>query len=313
MGDLQAFLLSWSFEPTIIVGVVLAGWLYARGWRRLRQRGQGGNYLKPWRAWCYYGGLATVVIALMSPIATFDSVFFFMHMTEHVLLIMIAAPLIWLGAPMVPTLWGFNADARKRIGKVFHERHPMNRFFTFLTRPGVALAIYFLVLFGWHFPPLYDAAQGSNLIHELEHAMFMAAALIFWWPVIHPSGARRRLSYGAGILYIFPAKIAGFILGAGLTLSSEPFYQTFIDSPSIWGLDPLGDQQLGGLIMWVAGGLLYIIPLLALVLMMMREDEGDLWIPEAVRTGRADAGPMDVATPRPAGNPATGHRTAGPA
>ncbi|MGK7311502.1 MAG: cytochrome c oxidase assembly protein [Candidatus Longimicrobiales bacterium M2_2A_002] len=287
MGDLQAFLLSWTFEPTIFFGVLIAGWLYARGWRRLRQRGQGGKYLKRWRAWCYYGGLLTVVIALMSPIATFDSVFFFMHMTEHVLLIMIAAPLIWLGAPMVPTLWGFNAPARKRIGKIFHESHPVNRFFTFLTRPGVALAIYVLVLFGWHFPPLYDAAQGSTVVHELEHFMFIAAALIFWWPVIHPSGTKRRLSYGAGILFIFPAKIAGFVLGAALTLSSEPFYQTFLDSPSIWGLSPLGDQQLGGLIMWVAGGLLYIIPLLALVIMMMREDEGDVWIPEAVRTGES--------------------------
>ena len=296
MTDLQAFLLSWSFEPTIVIGVLVAGGLYARGWRRLRRRGQGGKFLKPWRAWCYAGGLATVVIALMSPIATFDSVFFFMHMTEHVLLIMIAAPLIWLGAPMVPTLWGFNRTARIRIGKIFHESHPVHRFFTYLTQPGVALAIYVLVLFGWHFPPLYDAAQGSTLIHELEHAMFMGAALIYWWPVIHPSGARRRLGYGAGILYIFPAKIAGFVLGAGLTLSAEPYYQTFLDSPSIWGLDPLGDQQLGGLIMWVVGGLLYIIPLLALVIMMMREDEGDLWIPESVRTGRsAQAGPR--ATP----------------
>ncbi len=287
MGDLQAFLLSWSFEPTIIVGVVLAAGLYARGWHRLRRRGRGGKILKPWQAWCFGGGLLTVVIALMSPIATFDSVFFFMHMTEHVLLIMIAAPLIWLGAPMVPTLWAFGPDARQRLGQLFHEDHPVHRLFHFLTRAGVALAIYVLVLFVWHFPPLYDAAQGSTLIHELEHAMFFGAALLFWWPVIHPSGGQRRLSYGAGILYIFPAKIAGFVLGAGLTLSSEPYYQTFLASPSIWGLDPLGDQQLGGLIMWVAGGLLYIIPLLILVIMMMREDEGDVWVPETVRAGES--------------------------
>ncbi len=304
MSDTQALLLSWEFEPTIIIGVVLAGWLYARGWRRLRRRGQGGKYLKAWRAWCYYGGLATIVIALMSPIATFDSVFFFAHMTEHILLIMFAAPLIWLGAPMVPTLWGFNPRARRRIGRIFHESHPVNRVFTFLTRAGVALGLYVLVLWVWHIPALYDAAQGSTFMHEMEHALFLGTSLLFWWPVIHPSGTKRRLGYGASILYIFPAKIAGFVLGAALTLSAEPYYRTFLNSPSIWGLTPLGDQQLGGLIMWVAGGLLYIIPLLVLVLMMMREDEGDLWIPEAVRVGRdAGAGPGRLGEPaaEPAG------------
>lgn len=304
VGELRAFLLSWSFEPTILIGVAVAAGLYVRGWRRLRRRGQGGKILKPWRAWCFAGGLLTVVVALTSPIATFDSVFFFMHMTEHVLLIMIAAPLIWLGAPMIPTLWGFNGPARKRIGRIFHEDHTVHRFFHFLTRPDVALTIYVLVLFGWHYPPLYDAAQGSTFIHEVEHAMFFGAALLYWWPVIHPSGTKRRISYGAAILYIFPAKIAGFVLGAGLTLSAEPYYRTFLDSPSLWGLDPLGDQQLGGLIMWVVGGLLYIIPLLALVIMMMREDEGDLWVPEAVRTGRsAQAAPTAPAARSTASRP----------
>jgi putative membrane protein len=283
MGDLQAFLLSWSFEPTVIVGLLVAAGLYVRGWRRLRSRGRGGRILKRWRAWCFGAGLTTVAIALLSPIGTFDSLFFFMHMTQHVLLIMVAAPLIWLGAPMVPTIWAFDRGTRLRLGQLFHASNPIHRLFHFLTRAGVALALYVLVLFVWHFPPLYDAAQGRNWIHDLEHFMFFGSALLFWWPVIHPSGGRRRLGYGAGILYIFPAKIAGFVLGAALTLSSEPFYTTFLNSPSLWGLSPLGDQQLGGLIMWVAGGLLYIVPLLILVLMMMREDEGDVWVPEAIR------------------------------
>lgn len=300
MGDLQAFLLSWSFEPAVLIGVALAAGLYARGWWRLRGRGRGGRILQRWRAWCFAGGLLAVLLALVSPIATFDSVFFFMHMTEHVLLIMIAAPLIWLGAPMVPTLWAFNRESRHRLGELFHEDHPVHKVFHFLTRAGVALAIYILVLFVWHFPPLYDAAQGSTWVHELEHFMFFGSALLFWWPVIHPSGGKRRLGYGAAILYIFPAKIGGLVLGAGLTLTSQPFYETFRHSPSIWGLDALGDQQLGGLIMWVAGGLLYIIPLLVLVIMMMREDEGDVWIPEAVRAGEAQAPGRTGRSPGPA-------------
>ena len=287
MGELSAFLLSWSWEPTIVIGLLVAAGLYARGWYRLRRRGRGGRILKPWRAWCYAAGLATVVLALLSPIGTYDSIFFFMHMIQHVLLIMVAAPLIWLGAPLLPTIWAFPRRGRRRIGRLFQQRNPVHRVFHFLTQPGLALALFVLVLFIWHYPALYDAAQGRTLIHDLEHALFFGTALLFWWPVIHPSGGRRRLSYGAGILYIFPAKIAGFVLGAGLTLSSEPFYQTYAALPRIWGMSALDDQQLGGLIMWVFGGLLFIIPLLALVLMMMRDDEGDLWVPEAIRAREA--------------------------
>lgn len=283
MFDLRSFLLSWSLEPTVLVGVALAAGLYARGWRRLRARGRGGRILKPWRAWCYAGGLLTVLIALVSPIGTFTSLFFFMHMIQHVLLIMIAAPLIWLGAPMLPTIWAFDRGTRRGIGTLFRQGNPVHRLFHFLTQAGVALPLFILVLALWHYPPLYDAAQGRTVVHDLEHALFFGTALLFWWPVIHPTGGRRRLGYGPAILYIFPAKLAGFALGAFLTLTPEAYYRTYIEAPRLWGFTALGDQQMGGLIMWVVGGLLFIIPLLALVLMMMREDEGDVWVPEVVR------------------------------
>lgn len=289
MGDLNTFLLSWSLEPTVLIGVAVAAFLYIRGWRRLRARGRGGRILKPWRAWCYAAGLLTVLIALVSPIATFTSLFFFMHMIQHLLLIMIAAPLIWLGAPMLPAMWSFPRRTRRRIGRLFRDSHPVHGVFHFLTRPGVALTLFILVLTGWHYPALYDAAQGRSIIHDLEHALFFGTALLFWWPVIHPTGGRRRLPYGAGILYLFPAKLAGFVLGAGLTLTDTAFYRTYVEAPRLWGISALGDQQLGGLIMWVVGGLLYIVPLLALVLMMMREDEGHVWIPEVVRAREAAA------------------------
>lgn len=285
MSDLNSFLLSWSFEPTVVVGLLVLGTLYARGWRRLRSRGRGGRVLKRWRAWCYVGGLLTIAIALLSPIATFTSLFFSMHMIQHLLLIMIAAPLIWLGAPMLPTMWAFDRGTRRQIGRLFRDRNPVHRVLHFLTTPGIALTLFILVLAAWHHPTLYDAAQGRSVIHDLEHALFFGTALLFWWPVIHPIGGRRRLSYGAGILYLFPAKLAGFVLGAALTLTGEAYYQTYIQAPRLWGLSALDDQQLGGLIMWVVGGMLFIAPLLVLVIMMMREDEGDVWVPEVVRAG----------------------------
>lgn len=287
MGDLNAFLVSWTFEPTIVIGLALAIGLYARGWRRLRGRGRGGRILKPWRAWCYAGGLGTVLIALLSPIGTFTPLFFHMHMIQHVLLVMIAAPLLWLGAPMLPVMWAFSRDNRRRLGRLFREGHPAHRLFHFLTQASVALPLFIVVLVVWHHPALYDAAQGRTLIHDLEHLLFFGTALLFWWPVIHPSGGRRRLGYGAAILYLFPAKLAGFALGAFLSLTPRAFYRTYIDAPRLWGLSALADQQIGGLIMWVVSGLLFIVPVLVLVLMMMQEDEGDIWVPEVVRAREA--------------------------
>jgi cytochrome c oxidase assembly factor CtaG len=294
MGDLKAFLLSWSFELEVVMGLVLAAGLYARGWRRLRRRGRGGRALRPWRAWCFGGGLLAVAIALLSPIATFDSLFMFMHMIQHLLLVMIAAPLIWLGAPLLPMLWAFDRKTRRWLGRFMHPSSRVHAVFHFLTRPSIALPILVLTIIAWHYPPFYDAAQGRTLIHDLEHATFFAAALLFYWPLIQPTGGKRRLSYGAGILYLFPAKITGFVIGASLSMAQTPWYQTYINAPRVWGLSALSDQQLAGLIMWIFGGLLYIVPLLILVVMMIREDEGDVWIPEEVRAQQASAAAGDI-------------------
>ncbi len=284
--ELRAFLLSWDWDPVVLIGVVLAGALYARGWRRLRKRGQGGRWLTWWRVWSFYLGLGTVVLALLSPIGTYDALFFSMHMAQHLLLIMVAVPLIWLGAPLVPMLWAFPRRSRRTVGRIFHPGNPVHRFFTKLTAAPVALTLYILTLAAWHVPVLYDAAQGRTLVHDLEHATFIVTAMLFWWPVIHPSGARRRLGYGAAILYLFPAKLAGFVIGAALTLTNEPVYQTYIQGPRLWGLSALDDQQLGGLLMWVWGGLIFIVPILFLVVAWMQEEEGDLWVPEAARLQR---------------------------
>jgi putative membrane protein len=287
MGDLNAFLLSWQFEVEVIIGLALSAGLYARGWRRLRRRGRGGRILRPWRAWCFGAGLTAIALALLSPIGTFGSLLMSMHMIQHLLLVMIAAPLVLLGAPMLPMLWALPRRARRRVGRLMHTSHPVHRLFAFLTRPSIALPIFTLVILVWHYPPLYDAAQGRSLTHDLEHFSFLAAALLFYWPLIHPTGTPRRMSYGAGILYLFPAKITGFVIGATLSMAQTPWYQTYINAPRLWGLSALDDQQLAGLIMWIFGGLLYIFPLLLLVVKMIHEDEGDVWVPEVIREREA--------------------------
>jgi cytochrome c oxidase assembly factor CtaG len=270
---LTAFLQSWSWEPSVLVGLALAAGLYALGWRRLRRKCGRGAGPAPWRAWCYGGGLATIALALLSPIAVYGSLFFFMHMIQHLLLLMLAAPLLWLGAPLVPVLWGLPRGLRRELGRVFVPGHPLQRVGHALTHPPVAAVLYVGTIAFWHVPAFYDAAQGRTAIHDLEHAMFLGTALLYWWPIVHPSGGRRRLGYGLAIPYLLPPFLEGILIGAPLTFAGRPVYDTYRRVPRVWDLSVVGDQQLGGLIMWVPGGMMYLVPLVALLVLLLNQEE----------------------------------------
>lgn len=280
--ELSAFLASWSWEPTILAGLALSAGLYAVGWRRLRSRGKGRAVPAVWRVLCYFAALLSLGVALLSPIATFSALLFFLHMAQHLLLIMVAAPLLWLGAPLLPLLWGLPRGARRAIGLLFASGSPLQRLARFLTRPVMAAALYLVTVTAWHVPILYDAAQGRTLTHDLQHLMFLGTALLYWWPVIQPTG-RRRLSYGAAVLYLFPAMAEGNLVGALITFADQPLYEKYRLAPHIWGLSAIQDQQIGGLLMWVVGGLLYLIPVFTLVGLPLRgEDEEVLAEPEVL-------------------------------
>ncbi len=285
--QLVDILTSWSFEPQIVVGIVIAAVLYAVGWWKLRRRGRGRFRLHTWRAVCFGLGLATVAVALLSALAEYDDVLFSAHMAQHLLLLIVAAPLIWLGAPMLPMLWAFPVSWRKAIGRLLVPRSPVHRFFHFLTTPAISLTIYLLVVVVWHVPSFYDAAQGATALHDFEHTTFFCAALLFWWPIVHPTGGRRRLGYGAGALYCVPPMLEGTLIGALLTFSSEPVYATYQNAPRTFGLSVLQDQQIGGLLMWVIGGVLFMIPIFVQVYLLVGgEDVADARASDSTLVGR---------------------------
>ncbi len=240
------------------------------GWRRLRGRDPSKSLLPPWRAWCFFAGLAVVWFALLSPIGVYSELFFFMHMIQHLLLMEVAAPLLLLGAPLLPMLWALPNGVRPEVGKVFGPG-PLHTIFSALTHPLMALGVYCATVSVWHTPVFYDAAQGRTAIHDLEHAIFLGAALLFWWPVIHPAGGQRRLSYLGGLVYFVPPMCVGSLIGALLTFAQNPLYATYQKVPRVWGISVVQDQQLAGLIMWVPGGLVYIVPLFAFLVLMFRE------------------------------------------
>ena len=127
----------------------------------------------------------------------------------------------------------------------------------FFTGPTVAFIVHGLALWIWHIPFLFQATLESDLVHTLQHASFLGSALLFWWAIIY--GKRGVASYGAGVLYLFITSIHSGILGAFLTFTKRLWYPIYAPTAAGWGLSPLEDQQLGGLIMWVPAGIVYIV------------------------------------------------------
>jgi putative membrane protein len=191
-------------------------------------------------------------------------------MTQHELLMVLAAPLLVLGRPLIPFLWGFPLGWRQRIGALT-KTAAVQRTWRWLTLPVVAWTVHAIVLWGWHLPVLFQATLTSDLVHSAQHISFLGSALLFWWAVLR--GREGHMGYGKSVVYIFTTAVHTSILGALLTFSPMLWYPAYAKTTSAWGLTPLEDQQLGGLIMWVPAGITYVIAGLALMAGWMRESE----------------------------------------
>jgi putative membrane protein len=225
------------------------------------------------QAWCFAGGLGAIGVALCSPIGTYDQQLFSLHMVEHLLLTIVAPPLLLLGRPLLPWLWGLPDQERRGAARWLVPRSALVKVFGLLADPRVALTLFVLSFAAWHVPMLYDAAQGQTSVHYLEHLVFFSTALLFWWPVIQPTGGARTLSRVAAIGYFSIPMFESTLIGALLTFSTRAFYATYIQAPRISSLSAVDDQQLAGLIMWIPGGLVYVAAILWLLAALLREEE----------------------------------------
>lgn len=270
----RGFWSSWVEEPLMVVAVFALVAAYVTG--RSRLQGRSARIVFPaWRTWCYAGGVLAFVLALLSPIAAYSEELFAMHMVQHLLLLLVAPPLLLLGAPLIPLLWALPGGARRRVSRWLRPGQPLAVAGHWLTTPVVAMLAYVVTVAVWHIPAFYDRAQGRTFMHDLEHVMFYGTALLYWWPIVFPGGGRRRLGFGMAIPYLLPPFFEGMIIGIWLAFSNRPLYATYLglDDHPIWGLSALDDQQLAGLIMWVPGGLFFLIPLLGLLARLLNQEE----------------------------------------
>lgn len=258
---------SWSWEPGVIAGLAVTGWLYARGLRRLRAATRVTEKFQR-EAFYFWSGWLLLVIALVSPLHPWGQELFSAHMTQHELLMIGAAPLLILGRPAVVMLW---AGSRSTIQELMQWKQALalDQAHDWLIRPFIAWVIHVAALWIWHVPALFQSTLDSELSHALQHLSFLGTALLFWQAVLR--GPQRRMGYGVGVLYLFATVVQTGALGALITFSSHLWYPRYGDRAMAWGLTPLTDQQLGGLIMWVPGGLIYVMAGLVLFARWLEE------------------------------------------
>lgn len=275
---------AWEYDPFIILPLVVAGGLYGYGVRRLWKNSAPGRGILPREAICYAGGWLALFVALVSPLHAWGRALFSAHMTQHEVLMLVAAPLLVLGRPLIPYLWALPQDWVRASGRWTRNRW-WRRIWRTLTAPLAAWAIHGIALWVWHLPSFYQATIDHELVHTLQHASFFGTALLFWWAIIHHR--RGAAAYGFALLYLFTTALHSGLLGALLTFARSLWYPAYTATTPLWGLTPLEDQQLGGLIMWIPAGFVYVGAGLALFAGWVRESERRVLRRERSALGRA--------------------------
>jgi cytochrome c oxidase assembly factor CtaG len=248
----------WKLDPIMAVPLAVSAAVYGLGASRVRvPRLEMAAFLS---GWC------VLVIALLSPIATISEALFSMHMGQHELLMLIAAPLITLGRPLVPMLWAFPFRLRRRLKGGGGLAPTWAR----ITSPAVVFILHALALWVWHLPALYQAAVLDDRVHALQHVMFTGTACLFWWGLLR--GRYGRLGYGAAVFYVFATAMHSGGLGALITFATAPIYPLYVQRAAP-GVDPLVDQQLAGLLMWIPAGAILTMFGLALLSAWLGEAE----------------------------------------
>ena len=254
---IATLLQSWTFEPWIVVALLLAASFYLCGWRQLHRRFP--QRFKVWRLAVFQAGLLTLFLALGSPLHALAQRLLQFHMIQHLLLMMVVPPLLWLGAPALPLMCGLPRVLRYAL-------NPLQRLGHFVSHPLVCLLAFTASNVAWHVPDLYELALRSEFWHHAQHFCFLSTALLFWWPVVQPWPSHPRWPRWTMILYLLFADIQNTALSAFLIFSERVLYPTYAAVPRVWGISALEDQAAAGAIMWVPSSIIFLVAVGALAI-----------------------------------------------
>ena len=250
---------TWTYDPWIMLPLYASAVLYLVGTRRLWRRAGGGRGVGYGQACCFWAGWLALAFALMSPLHWAGERLFTAHMVEHGILMVVAAPLIAAARPVGAMLWALPRGTRGRIGHV-RVRIVRSRMWACISNPLGATILHGLAVWVWHMPRLYQTVLDNGIAHRLQHVSFVATALLFWWSLMH-AGTRTR---GLAVFCLFITSLHTGVLGILITLSRRLWYPEQVALAPQFGLTPMEDQQLAGLVMGVPMGLIYTAVALAI-------------------------------------------------
>lgn len=277
--------IGWTWPPFVVIPLLLTAALYGVGTAKMLRRTNRGKVFLG-RIVCFALGWISVVIALDSPLHEIGEQLFWVHMTQHEILMLISAPLLVLGRPLIPFLWALSPPWRDRAATLGRTKS-FKTLWAAVSAPLSAWLLSALALWIWHVPLLFDQTLRSDSIHAAQHTTFLATALIFWWPLVNRIST---LGYGGGLAYVFTTILHTSVLGALLTFTPRPWYSSYITTAPLWHLTALEDQQLGGLIMWIPAGTLLLIVALVLLVKWMNESQSRWQYTRMAELGRLSEG-----------------------
>ena len=269
IGD---FLSAWSISgPQFIIVAFLAS-VYLVGALRLQIRS--GWQAIPIRKMLFaVGGYAILFFAVAGPPEAFSEDMFFAHMTQHILIAMVASVLLLAATPMAAYLWALPEGVRAGLAPSLAEDGWLRKITASLTNPKFSLLAFVLTLWGWHIPEAYSLAVENEIVHLVMHLSMFTTSILFWWPIIGPPPVRSQLTDPQRIVYLILVVTPTAVLAAFITFSNTVIYTTYIDTPHHFTLTPNEDQRIGGLLMWIPGNIVYLATLTTLFLRWFsRED-----------------------------------------
>ena len=258
---LESIWTHWHGHPDALIGLAIVQGAYLLGVGPLRERYNLADSIEPRQIATFTAGIVIIFIALLSPIHVLsDNYLFSMHMVQHVLLTLVAPPLLILGTPD----WLIRPLLRPNLAF---------RAVRLATHPIVAFALFNMIFSIWHIPALYATSLNNHWVHIGEHLLFMGTAVIMWWPIVSMMPELPRLSYPIQMGYLFLLSLAQIIVFAIITFAREPLYEFYVNAPRIWGISPLLDQQLGAIIMKIGGGALFLTLFIIIFFRWFKQEE----------------------------------------
>jgi putative membrane protein len=273
-SHVQLVLQSWSAPLAVDASLCLAALIYARGWHRLRIASH--PQFPIWRLASFFAGILTVWIAIGSPLEALDDASLTVHMVQHLLLAAVAPPLLLLAAPELPFLRGLPQSLARGVVSRFLRTSFTKKLGHLVSNPAICWLVLTLALIAWHIPAVFELALRWDWLHKFEHASFLGAGLLFWWPVVQPWPSTPRWPQWTVPLYLLAATLPCDALSGFLSFCDRVVYSSYLSAPRVFALSPLEDQQCAAALMWVAVTIVFLVPAVLITLKLLSPGQSHL-------------------------------------